>query len=71
MTGSSSAPVRQVVLDANVLLQAPIRDTLLRLAQDGSLAVFWTDEILEEVRRNFAAVSGSADWQGHVPLAVA
>jgi len=55
---SAREPIRRVVLDANVLLQAPIRDTLLRLAEMKVLAVFWSGEILSEGERNFAAVSG-------------
>ena len=61
MAGSPGAPVRRVVLDANVLLQAPIRDTILRLAESRMLRVFWSPDILAEVARNFAAVSGSED----------
>jgi predicted nucleic acid-binding protein len=41
-----------VVLDANVLFSAPLRDTLLRAADAGLFRLHWTDEILEEVRRN-------------------
>src|SRR4051794_26568191 len=41
-----------VVLDAAVLFSAPIRDTLLRAAEAGLYRIFWTEEILEEVRRN-------------------
>jgi predicted nucleic acid-binding protein len=48
----------RVVLDANILLQAPMRDTLLRLAEEEVIAVFWSDVILAEVERNFAKVSG-------------
>ena len=46
-----------VVFDANVLLQAPIRDTLLRCAEANLLLPIWSDEILEEVRRNFVRVA--------------
>jgi predicted nucleic acid-binding protein len=42
---------RRVVLDANVLVQAPIRDTLLRAAEEELLTVFWGPTILEEVAR--------------------
>jgi predicted nucleic acid-binding protein len=61
MAGSAGAPVWRVVLDANILLQAPIRDTLLRLAEARILVVFWSPDILAEVSRTFAAVSGSTD----------
>ena len=59
--GSADAPAWKVVLDANILLQAPIRDTILRLAEAEVLAVYWSDEILAEVERNFASVTGHAD----------
>lgn len=58
MTGSAPAPVWIVTLDANVLLQAPMRDILLRLAEAGLLGVFWSEAILAEVERNFATVTG-------------
>ena len=45
-------PAFGVVLDAAVLFSAPIRDTLLRVAEAGLYRLFWTEEILEEVRRN-------------------
>lgn len=45
-------PAFGVVLDAEVLFSAPIRDTLLRVAEAGLYRLFWTEEILEEVRRN-------------------
>ena len=41
-----------VILDANVLVQAPIRDTLLRLAEGPSLyRARWSAEIMTEVKR--------------------
>lgn len=40
------------VLDASVLFPAAIRDTLLRAAGTGLYQLYWSDEILEEVRRN-------------------
>jgi predicted nucleic acid-binding protein len=42
---------RRVVLDANVLVQAPIRDTLLWAAEEELLTVFWGPTILDEVAR--------------------
>jgi len=51
------------VLDANVLLQAPIRDTILRLAEAEIIAVFWSPAILAEVKRSFARVSGADEAQ--------
>jgi predicted nucleic acid-binding protein len=41
-----------VLLDANVLYPAVLRDTLFRAAQAGLFRMILTDEILEEVRRN-------------------
>lgn len=42
-----------VVLDACVLIQAPLRDTLLRLAEEPRLYVpRWSDEIIAETVRN-------------------
>jgi len=41
-----------VVIDANVLVQAPVRDTLLRLAEGPELyRPLWSAEIMAEVRR--------------------
>jgi predicted nucleic acid-binding protein len=40
------------VLDANVLLPAPLRDTLLRAAEARLFAPRWTLGILDEVERN-------------------
>lgn len=48
------APFR-VVLDANVLFPFTLRDTLLRAADAGFYQLYWSDEILEEVRRNLVA----------------
>ena len=40
------------VIDANVLVQAPVRDTLLRLAEGPELyRPLWSTEIMAEVRR--------------------
>ena len=46
-----SAPFR-VLLDANVLFPFTLRDTLLRAAAAGLFQLYWSDEILEETRRN-------------------
>jgi hypothetical protein len=40
------------LLDACVLYPVDLRDLLLRLAEKGLFRVLWTDEILEEMRRN-------------------
>ncbi len=39
------------VLDARVLVNASVRDTLLRLAVEGLYTPYWSDEIMEEVVR--------------------
>ena len=41
-----------VVLDACVLYPLPLRDTLLRAAQQNLYAVRWSRRILDEVTRN-------------------
>lgn len=41
-----------VVLDACVLFNAPIRDTLLRAAEHGLYRVHWSQRILDETIRN-------------------
>jgi predicted nucleic acid-binding protein len=42
----------RVVIDANVLMQAAVRDTLLRLSEQQLFACRWSDDIIAEVRRN-------------------
>ena len=44
-------PLR-VILDANVLFPFTLRDTLLRAAADGYFQLYWSEQILEEARRN-------------------
>lgn len=41
-----------VVLDANVLFNAPVRDTLLRAAESGLYRVHWSQQILDELTKN-------------------
>ena len=48
------------VLDTNVLLPAPLRDTLLRLAEAELYAPKWGERILGELTKNLVA-SGRAD----------
>lgn len=49
------------VIDANVLVQAPLRDTLLRLAEGPELyRPLWSEEIMAEVRRTLAGQFGIA-----------
>ncbi len=48
-----------VVLDANVLAQAPIRDTLLRLAEGPTLyRACWSAEIIAELKRTLEGKFG-------------
>jgi predicted nucleic acid-binding protein len=42
---------RGAVLDACVLVNAAVRDTLLRLAQKGIYTPYWSDEIISELVR--------------------
>jgi predicted nucleic acid-binding protein len=44
-----------VVLDANVLIPLTLCDTLLSTAEEGLIQIYWTEEILDEVRRNLVA----------------
>lgn len=41
----------RVLLDANVLVDAQLRDLLLRAAEGGLVDVRWSDQILGETRR--------------------
>ena len=45
-------PGLAALLDACVLIPTPLRDTLLLLAEAGFYRPHWSEEILEEVRRN-------------------
>ena len=49
-----------VVLDANALFPATLRDTLLRAADAGYYQLRWTGEILDEMERNLVAVLNMA-----------
>lgn len=42
----------KVILDANVLFPFMLRDTLLRAAADGYFQLYWSEQILDEARRN-------------------
>jgi hypothetical protein len=44
-----------IVIDANVLMQAAVRDTLLRLAERRLFLCRWSEDIIAEVRRNLIA----------------
>jgi predicted nucleic acid-binding protein len=56
------APFR-VVLDANVLFPFTLRDTLLRAAEAGIYQLYWSEAILEEVRRNLVATGTTTEEQ--------
>ncbi len=56
------APFR-VVLDANVLFPFTLRDTLLRAAEAGVYQLYWSETILEEVRRNLVATGTTTEEQ--------
>lgn len=47
-----------VVLDANVLIPVSLCDLLLHVAAEGLIQIYWTEEILEEVRRNLVGQIG-------------
>lgn len=55
MTARADPPSR-AVLDANVLLQAPVRDTLLRAAEAVLYVPVWGLTILAEVERHLPAL---------------
>lgn len=48
-------PAFPVVLDACVLFNAPVRDTLLRAAEYGLYRVHWSQQILEDTTKNLIA----------------
>ena len=52
-----------VVLDACVLIPAPLRDTLLRAAEAGFYRAQWSEGILEEVQRNLVSALGRSEGQ--------
>ncbi len=46
----------RVFLDANVLFPDSVRDTLLRAAEAGLVQIYWSEQVLEEMRRNLVLV---------------
>jgi predicted nucleic acid-binding protein len=52
-----------VVLDACVLVNASLRDTLLRLAIQGLFTPYWSDEIISEVARTLQRKLGRTPAQ--------
>lgn len=57
-----------VVLDASVLFPAALRDTLVRAAERALYNPRWTNEIIEEVRRNLMKDLGLSEDQARRPL---
>jgi len=55
----------RAVLDANVLIPAAPRDTLLRTAEARLYTVCWSDMILDEVRRNLVKHSMATEQGAH------
>lgn len=53
----------QVVLDANVLFPFSLRDTLLRAAEQQYYQLYWSVEILDEVRRNLVSTGTCTEHQ--------
>ena len=51
------------VLDACILFSAPIRDTLLRVAAEGLYSVYWTEDILDEVKENLVLHGRASEEQ--------
>jgi predicted nucleic acid-binding protein len=52
-----------VMLDADVLFAAPVRDTLLHAAEVGLYRPHWSDAVLEEVRRNLVEKRRTSEEQ--------
>ena len=65
----SVAPTR-VVLDANVLFPFTLRDTLLRAAGEGFFEPLWSEEILDEMRRNLVSMGTTTAEQATRLMAV-
>lgn len=57
------------VLDACVLVPAPLCDLLLRSASAGMFQLRWTDDILEEARRTLVNDLGRSDEQARKRIA--
>jgi len=57
-----AAPFK-VVLDADVLYPFSLRDTLLRAAAEGLYQLYWSEQILDQVRRNLVGNGIVSDEQ--------
>lgn len=60
-----------VVLDTCALYPAHLRDTLLRLAERDLYRALWSDDIVEELRRNLIEDGFNADSIGRLSLEMA
>ncbi len=58
------------VLDACVLVPAPLRDTLLRASQKGLIQPFWSADILDEVERTLVRRGMTTEEQARRLMAV-
>lgn len=56
----------RVILDANVLFSAPLRDLLVRCAARRLYRVHWSATILEEMRRNLVGTGRVSEEKSHV-----
>ena len=59
----------RVVVDANVLYPFTLRDTILRAAARGFFQIYWSEQILEETRRNLVANGAATEEQAAYLLA--
>ncbi len=63
-------PLRTVVLDANVLVMAALRDTLLRAADAALYRLAWSEDILAEVERTLVDKGMTTKLQARLLLDV-
>jgi len=63
-------PLRTVVLDANVVVMAALRDTLLRAADADLYRPVWSEDILAEVERTLVAKGMTTDTHARLLLDV-
>jgi len=53
----------RVVVDANVLFPFTLRDTILRAAAQGYFQIYWSEQILEEARKNLVETGATTEEQ--------
>lgn len=56
----------RVFLDANVLYPAAVRDTLLRTFEAGLIQAYWSEQVLEEMRRNLVLRQCTHEQAAHL-----